>query len=211
MCIKIFKLFTLLILPAYWSLAVADNGVIAYVGSSLNNEEIHIINPDGSEDKLLWRVPSGTTATDGIGSLSWHPEGATLAFDSGHNWHRSTAIRDLYAISPNGTGYHQVTDYPGVDGSNNYPTGTVKFTVGAREQGDVQIYIEGMKEPHKYFARQSMDYTITATVADWGEGVRQYIRLFDPGQLDGACRFSQEGWVDVIPGQEVDLGRVPLR
>lgn len=211
---SLYKQFlTIIFLVSYQFVAIAaDKGIIAYVSSSIDNKEIHLINPDSTQDRVLWSAAyTNAHVNDRIGALSWHPDGTELAFDSAHNWQSSTSLRDIYAISPDGTNYRNITNAPGAEGSNNFPTGSVKFTVGAREQGDVQIYIEGAKEPTKYFAKQSMDYTITQTIADWGEGVRQYIRLWDPGQISGSvCGFSEEGWVDIIPNQEIDLGSVPF-
>lgn len=207
--------FALLFLPSLYSLAFAvtqsDKGVIAYVSSSVENQEIRLINPDSTQDRVLWSIPWAIHASSRIGTLSWHPDGTELAFDSGHNWQRSMYIRDLFALSPNGTGLRRLTSPPGIEGSSNNPTGTVKFWVRDSEQGDVQIYIEGASEPTEYFAKLSKDYQITQTVTDWGDGVRQYIRLWDQGQpLEGDCHFSEEGWVDIIPGQEVDLDNVPF-
>ena len=213
MHIKIIKMFfKSVIVLAFCGVAEvqADKGIIAYVGSSVENKDIHLINSDSTQDRVLWSIPTDAHVNDRIGALSWRPDGTELAFDSAHNWQRSIALRDIYAISPDGTKYRKVTNAPGSEGSNNFPTGNVKFTVDAFEQGDVQIYIQGTTEPTKYFARQSEDYTITQTVADWGDGVRQYIRLWDPGQSQSACGFGQEAWVDVIPGQDVDLGRIPF-
>ena len=46
-------------------------GVIAYVSSSIDNKQIRLVNPDGSQDRLLWKVPISAGVADRIGSLSW--------------------------------------------------------------------------------------------------------------------------------------------
>ena len=185
-------------------------GVIAYISSSVDYKEIRIIKPDGTQDKTLWKTPSGTYSGDDKGSLDWHPDGSELVFDSRHNRERSYEGRDIFAISQDGTGLRRITRPPGSEGFNHYPTGTVTFFVDAYEQGDVQIYIEGAKDPYKYFARLSKNYPVTLEVADWGEGVRQYIRLYYPSSTSSPCVYSVEGWVDVIPGKVTDLGSVPF-
>jgi Tol biopolymer transport system component len=216
MSIKTFTSITSIVLSVFWCPTIAasqtDTGIIAYISSSVDNKEIHRINPDGTQDQVLWSTPSETPRGYRIGTLSWHPDGTEVAFDSGHNWQRSMAIRDLFSISLDGVRLRQITAPPGSEGSANLPTGKVKFWVRASEQGDVQVYTEGAKEPYNYFAKLSKDYQITMEVADWGEGVRQQIRLLDPNPaaLTGSCRFSQEGLVDIIPGQEVDLEDVPF-
>lgn len=189
-------------------LAGTDGTVIAYVSSSTDNQAIRLVNPDGTGDRALWRIPAASQPVDGIGTLSWHPDGTELLFDSGHDWQRSMAIRDLYAVAPDGSQFRRVSSPPGPEGYGAYPTGTVTFVVDAIEQGDVQIYIDGAAEPVRYSAGLYDVYRITQTVADLGEGVRQYIRLWDPDTYDYPCHFSEEGWVDVMPGQVTDLGSV---
>ncbi len=181
---------------------------IAYVGSSTTNREIRLINPDGSQDRLLWRIPSEVHPPVGIGRLSWHPDGTRLLFDSDHDWQRSLAIRDLYTLSADGQTLSRVTNPPGPDSYARYQSGTVSFILDALEQGDVQLYITGASEPVSYFARLGESYRITQTVADLGKGIRQYMRLYDPDELSYYCNYSEEGWVDVIPNETVDFGRL---
>jgi len=184
----------------------ADNTVIAYVSTSTDNQEIRLINPDGTQDRSLWRIPSISHPSNGIGTLSWHPDGTELLFDSGYNSQRSLAIRDLYAIWADGSVLRRITSPPGPEGYDRYPTGTVTFLLDASESGDVQLYITGASEPIDYFARRYRDYQITQTIADLGEGVRQQIRLWDPETYSYSCSFSEEGWVDVVPGEVTDFG-----
>ena len=207
-------IFLVLLFSISWNHSIAasqtDRGVIAYISSSIDYKEIRTIKPDGSQDRTLWKTPSGTYSGDDKGSLNWHPDGTELVFDSPHNWKSSLEIRDIFAISQDGTGFRQINSPPGAEGFNDYPTGTVTFFVDAHEQGDAQIYIEGAKDPYEYVARLSKDYRVTLEVADWGEGVRQHIRLYDESSFNNSCTYSEEGWVDVIPGQVTDLGSVPF-
>lgn len=162
-------------------------------------------NPDGSGDHLLWRLPKASHPADGLGTLHWRPDGAKLLVDSGHDWQRSMGIRDLYAIAPDGSRFRRVSSPSGPEAYRNYPTGTVTFVVDALEVGDVQIYIEGALEPFKYVARRFESYRITQTVADLGDGVRQYIRLWDLEAYKNPCNYAEDAWVDVVPGQFVAL------
>ncbi|HHS84111.1 MAG TPA: hypothetical protein ENK38_04180 [Gammaproteobacteria bacterium] len=66
----------------------------------------------------------------------------------------------------------------------------------------------GASEPLRYFAKIGESYRISQTVADLGEGIRQYIRLYDPDELSYSCNYSEEGWVDVVPGETTDFGRL---
>jgi hypothetical protein len=183
-----------------------EGTAIAYVSSSTDNQAIRMVDPDGANDRALWSLPEATHPVDGIGTLSWHPNGTELLFDSGHDWQRSMGIRDLYTVAPDGSALRRINRPPGPERYGNYPTGTVTFKVDAIEQGDVQIYIEGASAPVSYFAKLGYTYQITQTVADYGDGIRQYIRLWYPDTFSYPCIFSEEGWVDVVPGQLTDLG-----
>jgi TolB protein len=182
----------------------ADTSTIAYVSPSRENQQIRLVNPDGSNDRLLWQVPPNTERQHGIGELSWRSDASELAFDSGHDWHRSMYIRDLYAITPDGTQIRQLTRPPGVIAANTLPQGTVTFWLDSYTSGDVELYIEGAEQPITFFARFGYSYQITQTVADFGDNVRQHIRLYDANQ----CDYNAEGWVDVIPGQVTDVGHI---
>jgi hypothetical protein len=184
---------------------------IAYVGPSRDSRQIRLINPDGSNDRLLWATPADTNRLNGIGELSWRSDAGALAFDSGHDWHRSMNVRDIYSIAPNGAGLLRVTRPPAVSDVNAYPTGTVSFWVQPNTSGDVELYIEGMDHPLSMFVKSGYAYSITQTVADLGPNVRQYVRLYDPtGAMGVHCEYHQAGWADVVPGQVVDIGTLWL-
>lgn len=187
-----------------------DQTMIAYVASSTESQQIRLINRDGSSDRLLWQLPSPSAPVDGIGlgGLSWHPQATELAFDSGHDWQRSMNIRDIYAVSGDGQQLRRVTRPPSPDENSQFPNGTIRFTLDMLEQGDVQLYIEGMDEPYSYFSRLHDTWTFTMTLADFGENMRQYIRVWDPDSFQSACNYSEEGWVDVVPNTFSDIGTI---
>lgn len=55
-------------IPAYPELLTKE--FIAYVSSSIDNQKIRLITPDGASDKLLWKIPTQSHPLDGIGTLS---------------------------------------------------------------------------------------------------------------------------------------------
>jgi hypothetical protein len=188
--------------------SVADYA-IAYVGPSRDSQQIRLINPDGSEDRPLWQVPPNTNRLNGIGELSWRSDASELAFDSGHDWQRSMNLRDIYSITPHGTGFRRLTRPPAASDASAYPIGTVTFWLDSYAQGDVQLYLEGADEPISFVAKMGYSYQITQTLADLGENVRQSIRLYDPYQLtDNWCNYNEVAWVDVVAGQTTDAGRI---
>jgi hypothetical protein len=182
----------------------AGEHAIAYVSPSRDNQQIRLVNPDGSNDRLLWQVTPDTDRQNGIGELSWRSDASELAFDSGHDWHRSMYVRDIYSIAPDGTRLRRLTRPPAAFATNTYPEGTVTFILESYTSGDVELYIEGADQPISFFAEYGYAYPITQTLADLGDNVRQHIRLYGSNE----CHYNEEGWVDVIPGQVTDIGRI---
>ena len=188
----------------YPPLARADESVIAYVSPSRDNQQIHLVNPDGSNDRLLWQVTPDTDRQHGIGELSWRSDASELAFDSAHDWHRSIYVRDIYSIARDGTRLRRLTRPPASFATDTYPTGTVSFKIGVLTTGEVELYVEGALEPIRFFANYGEVYPMTQTVADLGNNVRQHIRLYEANW----CDYNDAGWVDVIPGQSTDIGLI---
>jgi hypothetical protein len=186
----------------------AADYAIAYVGPSRDNQQIRLIDPNGSNDRLLWQAPTDTPRQSGIGELSWRGDASELAFDSGHDWQRSLYTRDIYAVSTNGAGLRRLTRPPAPGGSI-YPKGTVTFWLSSYASGDVQLYMEGADKPISFPAKIGYAYQITQTVADLGENVRQFVRLYDPNDLSpNWCNYNEEAWVDVVAGQTTDAGTI---
>ena len=103
--------------------------VIAYVSPSRDNQQIHLIDVLGANDRVLWRVPPETHREDGIGTLSWRPDGTELTFDSSHDALRSMAVRDLYSITTDGGTIRRLTNGPDTGALSAYPQGKVTVQV----------------------------------------------------------------------------------
>ena len=116
-------------------------GTIAYITN--DGLEIRLSEPDGSNDRSLWKAPPNTVY--GISSVSWRPDGSMLAFTSGHENICSLWHADIYVIFPNGAGLRRVTNNPDCERLLNYPLGTVSFIVENQLAGvsDFIIYIQG--------------------------------------------------------------------
>lgn len=182
---------------------------IAYVSPSRTSQQIRLVHPDGSQDRLLWQAPPNTERLNGIGELSWRSDASELAFDSGHDWQRSLYLRDIYSVAPNGAHVRRLTRPPAPGEESGYPTGVVTFWFDSYALGDVQLYIEGADAPISFTSKVGYSYQITQTLSDLGENVRQYIRLYDPYHLNNNwCNYNEAAWVDVVAGQTTDGGRI---
>jgi hypothetical protein len=181
--------------------ATAAGTVIAFVKSSRNGQAIGLINPDGSNERELWRLPQAMPASRGIGFLAWNPSATELAFDSGHI-SASLTIRDLYAVKPDGTGLRRITNAPHPASLAALPKGEV--AIGAVSTGSegriLQVYVEGAPAPYVWEApgSASRDFSFPS-VADYGSEVRQYAVIKD-GDL---CYYNLVAYADVQPGQIV--------
>ena len=183
------------------SVAASNDGtVIAFVKSSRDNQAIHMVNPDGSNDREIWRVPSPVLSANGVGYVAWNPDASEIAFDSGHIT-ASLTIRDIYAVKPNGTGLRRITNAPHPSTFNSFPKGKVAvsvYNVGASGK-ILQAYIEGAAAPIQWEAAGgSRRDLLFEDVADYGDGVKQYVVFKDE---TNRCSYDLVANADVKSGQ----------
>ncbi len=192
------------------ALASAPGGTIAYVvPNTPNGDEIHLIEPDGTGDRLLFRTnhPLPENLSD-IGSLAWKPDASELAFTSAHEYTCSLYETDIYTIRPNGKNYRRITDPPACGSRAGLPKGTVTVPVynDSDTEGPFIIYFEGAPAaksialPPGY----SMDVTFN-NVADYGTQEQYAVWMY----FD--VRTSYAGaHVNVVPGATVRTGSLVI-
>lgn len=184
--------------------ASAGQGAIAYVlPNDTTGDEIHLINPDGTHDREIWRTgTSGVTSTPEVAQLTWKPDASELAFWSSFQEACSFYNGDIYAIRADGSGLRRVTAPPACGGHQGLPTGTVNLDVvnNTSEGMTVVVYIEGAPGPKFATLSGYGSATVTFTnVIDYGDGVLQWAVA-----TYGYIRFtSVHAHADVIPGQTV--------
>lgn len=188
----------------------ADDG-IAYVTPSRTNTQIHLIAPDGSRDETLWQTPNGTARENGIGALSWSPDGDMIAFDSGHDWRRSTALRDIYALRLGDQRLTRPMNAPDAAAYAGSPKGVVTVDIRNGAIGrKLEVYVEGAAESKTVTMQASSTLRVTfETVADFGPDIPQSVRVFDHrvGSTVGEpCWFDVGVAADVEPGKTVHAG-----
>jgi hypothetical protein len=200
--------------------ASTPRGTIAYVR---DNKEIRLIQPDGTNDRLLWSHPRPELAENqGIGGLAWRPGGAELAFASGHEAVYSLFQSDLYAVRPDATGLRKLTNPPARADFARLPKGTVRVTV-RNDPGNLLIqqatglfivYVAGAAEPQTATVPPGRSQTLTFTgVADFGNNVTQPVvamngpfRWFSPGADVRAGAAAQAVTLDIIGEGTRNLG-----
>jgi hypothetical protein len=184
--------------------ATADPGTIAYVRSNdTTGDQIRLIEPDGSNDRLLWRtdVPD-EPELEQITALAWHPAATELAFASRHEEACSFYNSDIYALHADGLGYRRVTAPPACGKASGLPTGTVNVYIEnwTIYSGPFYVYFEGAPEPKIITLAPNSAAMVTFTkVADYGGSKQWAVVIF------GKERFtSVSGNADVVPGKTVD-------
>ncbi len=174
---------------------------IAYV----RREQIRIMNPDGTGDRLLWSSPLGPPGSQfvwPVRGLTWRPDGTELAFASDHEAAYSWFGFDLYALRADGQGLRRLTNAPARGDFTSYPKGTVRVTVTATLYSTVafQLYVMGAPAPKYFYPAAGMTQVITFdNVADLGNGVQPVVAIL------GEKRWIDEEAPDVQAGKTVDV------
>lgn len=192
-------------------LAQPLTGAIAYVRpNDTSGDEIRLIQPDGSDDHLIWSTskpdPEGVHE---ISSLSWKPDSSEVAFASSHEKICSINSMDLYAVDVSGQGYRRITQGPSCAALAAYPQGRVEMPVRNKTSSSLLafVYFEGAPS----FQMVSLPPLGTSTVvfenvADVGPGVLQIGAM-----VVGAYRdIDGMTLVDVVAGETVRTGEMGL-
>lgn len=177
--------------------ANAATGTIAYVR---NENEIRLIEPDGSNDRHVWTRPVETV--NSLGDLDWNPAATEIAFASDHEFGCSIFQTDIYAIRPDGSGLRRVTNGPACAELDSFPKGTVTVTV---ENSNFSagplffVYVSGAPEVKQVSVSAGGATTVTFTdVADFGDVFQQAVAI------DGLDRSNSPiAGADVLAGQTV--------
>jgi hypothetical protein len=185
-------------------------GTIAYVRTTADGDEIRLIEPDGSGDRLLGQtvIPEPDGLFD-IQQLAWRPDAGELAFTSRHEENCSIFKSDIYAIRPDGYDYRRVTRPPACGSRAGFPTGTVTVPVyNATFDTEVfTIYFEGAPGPVDIFLYPGDDTSVTfLNVADYGDDQEQYA----VAMYGDARSLSPDAHVDVLPGASQETGELKI-
>ncbi len=118
---------TLLTLPAPpLAAAQGDEGRIAFVSERDGNEEIYVMNPDGSGMTRLTNDPANDMTP------AWSPDGTRIAFSSDRNSKTDDPQKgfDLYVMNADGSGVTRLTALDGAFEPAWSPDGTrIAFTL----------------------------------------------------------------------------------
>lgn len=189
--------------------APAVHDTIAYVRSGGDGrDEIRLVAPDGSDDRLLWRSAGAQVPTpSSVTSLAWRPDGRALAFTSDHERTCSWYHADVYTVRSDGAGLRRVTNAPDCAGLADLPLGSV--TVGLQNHtfssGLFQVYVQGALGMQQITLGAGSSGTVTfPQVADLGAGVQPAAAIL------GGYRWIGGAAADVQPGATVHAGTISI-
>lgn len=184
--------------------AQADDTTIVYVK---DNKELRLIQPDGSNDRLIWQFPDGVSG--GIMSVAWRPDGRQIAFTSSHEATCSEFDADIYLINPDGSNLHRLTNAPSCSQLAAFAQGSASVQVENRltNVSQVLVYMEGAPTAKVVSLPPGSTTTVVfAQVADLGAGVQQNAVV-----INGNTRWFDAGvHADIVSGENRHAGKITL-
>lgn len=183
---------------------VATGETIVYIKE---NRQLWLIQPDGSNDRLLWQIPDG--AIGELDSVVWRPDAQQIAFVSTHEATCSEWHADIFLINPDGTGLRRLTNGPACGELAGYAQGsaTVQIENQLSNISQVLVYIEGA--PTAKVVNVAPGSTVMVAfpqVADLGAGLGQQVVV-----INGRLRwFDAAVQADILVGQNVHAGKLTL-
>lgn len=184
--------------------AATDDTMIAY---NKNSNELHLIQPDGGNHRMIWRIPEG--APGAIESIAWRPDAQQIAFASSHEATCSVWSTDIYLINPDGSNLRRLTNGPACAELAQYPQGSASVQIDNQLAGVSQllVYIEGA--PTAQVVTVAPGNTVLVAfpqVADFGANVPQNVVA-----INGGTRwFDAAVTADITPGQNAHAGKLTL-
>ena len=176
--------------------SAAVPGTIAYINQ--DNTELRLVQPDGSNDRLLWAAPMVGGVQSGVRYPAWRPDGTEVAFVSDIEQAESLLQSDVFAIHPDGSSLRKVTDTPLHNKLGNFQVGTVKVQV-ANVNSTASlfiVYVEGAQAAQTTTVPAGTSKTLTFQNVAIFPGESQF-----PVAINGLTRwFGQPDTTTFQPG-----------
>jgi hypothetical protein len=181
------------------------SGEIAFV----DGKAVKRIDPNNGATQTMWTHPGDTPS---LLSVRWNPTATELGFTSDHETYFSPMEDDIYAIRADGSGLRRITNAPGQAEilGGGYAKGRVRLNIfnnaSALETfSPFVISLRGAADLQSFTlpAYQQTGQILIENVADLGGD--QAILLIYNSPACGANKRDVGGFVDVIPGQTVEV------
>ncbi|MFC1561009.1 SUMF1/EgtB/PvdO family nonheme iron enzyme [Candidatus Latescibacterota bacterium] len=106
------------------------NGKIAFTSDRDGNDEIYVMNPDGSDQRNITNNP----ASDG--APSWSPDGSQIAFASNRD-----GVGDIYVMNADGSNQKRLTNNPANDYNPTWSPDSSQIAFHSHRDGNGEIYV----------------------------------------------------------------------
>lgn len=207
----LFTLSTRIPAPVFAQAPEGLQGTIAYfrvVGATEGEpgtSELHLVNPDGTNDRTIYSTPRGLSTVSP--DPTWRPDGGEIGFISPHEFGCSPYNSDIFAIKPDGSGLRRITNAPKCDDLAQLPKGSVTLTIQnlMADASVFFVYVEGAANIEQVGVSPGEITTVTIdNVADLGRLQYTYIKSGQGIWLNPAA------YADVVAGQTVQAAN-PLQ
>lgn len=205
----LFLFFTIIAAPLFAQAPANLPGTIAYfrvVGATQSDpgtSELHLVNPDGSNDRIIYSAPRGLTTI--YPDPGWRPDGMEIAFISAQEFACSPYNSDIFSILPDGSGLRRITNAPKSEELAQLPKGSVTVTLEnlIADESIFFVYVEGAMNLKQIVLLPGASATLTVdSVADFGRLQFIYVKSGSGTWLNPSV------YVDVVPGQTVEASNL---
>lgn len=111
-------------------LSGSGGGVIAFFSDRDGNDEIYVMNADGSDQRNLTHHPASDT------DPAWSPDGSQLAFSSDRD-----GDLEIYIMDADGTNLRQLTSNPAIEADPIWSPDGNQIAFLSLRDGNVEIYV----------------------------------------------------------------------
>jgi Tol biopolymer transport system component/formylglycine-generating enzyme required for sulfatase activity/pimeloyl-ACP methyl ester carboxylesterase len=112
------------------TLSGSGGGVIAFFSNRDGNDEIYVMNADGSNQRNLTNHPLSDT------DPAWSPDGSQIAFASTRDRNY-----EIYVMDADGNNVRRLTDHPDIDAHPTWSPDGSQIAFLSRRDGNVEVYL----------------------------------------------------------------------
>lgn len=205
----LFVFFTIIAAPLFAQAPANLPGTIAYfrvveaTQTEPGTSELHLVNPDGSNDRIIYSAPRGLTTI--YPDPGWRPDGSEIAFISAQEFACSPYNSDIFSIRPDGSGLRRITNAPKCEELAQLPKGSVTVTVEnlIADASIFFVYVEGAMNLKQIVVSPGASATFAVdSVADLGRLQFIYVKS------GSGTWFNPSAYADVVPGQTVEAANL---